>query len=180
MRRNPRSPALLLLLALVPATSGAQQAAQRHNSLKAQTNNNPANGQRTGHASPHKHPSHSLLLNTSEGLSVIGAALESRGRTRSKPDCSHLVHTVYERAGFQYPYVSSSDIYHGVPEFRHVMYPQPGDLVAWPGHVGIVVNPSQNTFFSSVRSGLGVESYSAPYWRERGAHRFYRYRKTHR
>ena len=111
---------------------------------------------------------------------MIGAALESRDRAYFKPDCSHLVHTVYEQAGFRYSYVSSSDLYHGVPEFRHVVHPQPGDLVAWPGHVGIVVNPSQKTFFSSLSSGLGVESYSSPYWKGRGTHRFYRYRKTHR
>jgi cell wall-associated NlpC family hydrolase len=109
---------------------------------------------------------------------VIGAALESRGPAHPKPDCSHLVHAVYERAGYPYSYVSSSDLYRGVPEFRHVVHPQPGDVVAWPGHVGIVVNPSENTFFSSLRSGLGVESYTAPYWKERGQRRFYRYLKT--
>jgi hypothetical protein len=128
--------------------------------------------------SPHKHLAPPPLLNSSEGLSVIGAALESRGGAHSKPDCSHLVHAIFERAGFPYSYVSSSDLYRGVPEFRHVLHPQPGDLVAWPGHVGIVVNPAQNTFFSSLRSGLGVEAYSTPYWNERGQHRFYRYVKS--
>jgi hypothetical protein len=118
------------------------------------------------------------LLSTTEGLAVISAALESRGRGRSKLDCSHLVHAVYERAGFRYAYVSSSDLYAGIDEFQRVAHPQPGDLVVWPGHVGIVVNPSQNTFFSSLRSGIGVESYSAPYWKQRGTPRFYRYTKT--
>jgi cell wall-associated NlpC family hydrolase len=184
MRCKPYGPALLLLFVLVPATftaqqSAAQQKVQPHGSLKVQTNNSPANAQRASHASPHKRPSQSLLLNKSEGLSVIGAALESRGRSYFKPDCSHLVHSVYARAGFPYSYADSSDLYSGVPEFRHMMHPQPGDLVAWPGHVGIVVNPSQNTFFSSLRSGLGVESYSSSYWMERGTHRFYRYRKSH-
>lgn len=169
---KPHCPALLLLLALVPTTSTAQQKVPRHDS--------PANAPRVPHttASPRKHPSQSLLLNSSEGLSVVGAALESRGRARSKPDCSHLVHILYERAGFPYSYVSSSGLYLGVQQFRHVLHPQPGDLVAWPGHVGIVVNPSQNTFYSSLGSGLGVESYAAPYWKERGAHRFYRYKKA--
>jgi hypothetical protein len=118
------------------------------------------------------------LLSTTEGMAVIGAALESRNRGRSRLDCSHLVHAVYERAGFRYAYVSSSDLYAGIEEFQRVAYPQPGDLVVWPGHVGIVVNPSQNTFFSSLRSGIGVESYSAPYWKQRGTPRFYRYAKT--
>lgn len=109
---------------------------------------------------------------------MIGAALESRGRGRSKPDCSHLVHAVYERAGFPYSYMSSSDLYAGVDEFHQVTHPQPGDLVVWPGHVGIVVNPAQNTFFSSLRSGIGVESYSSSYWKDRGTPRFYRYVKA--
>jgi NlpC/P60 family len=117
------------------------------------------------------------LLNTTEGLTVIGAALESRDGSLSRLDCSHLVHTVYQRAGFPYSYVSSSDLYAGVDEFREVAHPHVGDLVVWPGHVGIVVNPAESTFFSALRSGAGVESYSSTYWRERGAPRFYRYAK---
>ncbi len=109
---------------------------------------------------------------------MIGAALESRGRGRSRPDCSHLVHTVYERAGFPYSYASSADLYAGVDEFQRMTRPQAGDLVVWPGHVGIVVNPSQNSFFSALRSGIWVESYSSSYWKERGAPRFYRYTKA--
>ncbi len=166
MRFEANGPWLLLLCVLVTATSAAQP--------KAQTQEGLADGQRASRAdaSSHESLSQSLLLNPSDGLSVIGAALESRGRGRSKPDCSHLVHTVYGRAGFPYSYVSSSDLYAGVDEFERVTRPQPGDLVVWPGHVGIVVNPSQNTFFSSLRSGVGVESYSASYWKARGVPRF--------
>jgi hypothetical protein len=120
----------------------------------------------------------SFLLNTSEGLAVIGAALESRNGSLSKLDCSHLVHTVYQRAGFPYAYASSSDLYAGVDEFRGVAHPHVGDLVVWPGHVGIVVNPAESTFFSALRSGSGVDSYSSSYWRERGTPRFYRYAKA--
>jgi len=172
MRFEANGPWLLLLCVLVTAASAAQP--------KAQTQEGLADGQRASRAdaSSHESLSQSLLLNPSDGLSVIGAALESRGRGRSKPDCSHLVHTVYGRAGFPYSYVSSSDLYAGVDEFERVTRPQPGDLVVWPGHVGIVVNPSQNTFFSSLRSGVGVESYSASYWKARGVPRFYRYAKA--
>src|SRR6266436_2667924 len=172
MRFEANGPWLLLLCVLVTAASAAQP--------KAQTQEGLADGQRASRAdaSSHESLSQSLLLNPSEGLSVIGAALESRGRGRSKPDCSHLVHTVYERAGFPYSYMSSSDLYAGVDEFHQVTHSQPGDLVVWPGHVGIVVNPSQNTFFSSLRSGIGVESYSSSYWKDRGAPRFYRYVKA--
>jgi hypothetical protein len=119
-----------------------------------------------------------LLLTPSEGLSVIGTALESRAGGLSNLDCSHLVHTVYERAGFAYSYASSSDLYAGADEFHRVTRPHAGDLVVWPGHVGIVVNPSEDTFFSALRSGTGVESYSSPYWKGRGTPRFYRYAKV--
>ncbi len=119
-----------------------------------------------------------FLLNANEGLSVIGAALESRGRAHAKADCSHLVNAVYNRAGFPYSYVSSSDLYAGIEEFHRVQRIQPGDLVVWPGHVGIVINPTQKTFFSALSAGAGVESYASSYWRARGTPRFYRYVKA--
>jgi len=115
------------------------------------------------------------LLTADESLGVLGAALESRANSDSESDCSHLVHAIYERAGFPYPYANSSSLYAGQHEFQRVARPQPGDLVVWPGHVGIVVNPVQRSFFSSLRSGLGVEPYDSPYWKERGRPRFLRY-----
>lgn len=169
MLTKTHSSAVVLFCVLVPSSFAAQP---RTALTKDQRHSDPVP------APSHKKSSITPLLNSGEGLSVISAALESRGRAYSKPDCSHLVHAIFERAGFPFSYVSSSDLYRGVPEFRHIQHPQPGDLVAWPGHVGIVVNPSQNTFFSSLRTGLGVESYTAPYWKERGPHRFYRYAKS--
>jgi len=115
------------------------------------------------------------LLTADESLGVLSAALESRANSDSESDCSHLVHAIYERAGFPYPYASSSSLYAGQQEFQRVARPQPGDLVVWPGHAGIVVNPAQRTFFSALRSGLGVEPYDSPYWKERGRPRFLRY-----
>jgi NlpC/P60 family len=115
------------------------------------------------------------LLSADDSLGVLSAALESRANSDSESDCSHLVHAIYERAGFPYPYASSSSLYAGKQEFQRVGRPQPGDLVVWPGHVGIVVNPAQRSFFSAVRSGLGVEPYDSPYWKERGRPRFLRY-----
>jgi hypothetical protein len=172
MRSKANGAVLVLLCVLVPARFAGQRRVQRQAG--------PANGQSasTANTPPHQSLSQSFLLSPSERLSVIGAALESRGRGRSKSDCSHLVHTIYERAGFPYSYVSSSDLYAGVDEFQQVTRPQTGDLVVWPGHVGIVVNPSQNTFFSALRSGLGVEPYSSSYWKDLGEPRFYRYVKS--
>jgi hypothetical protein len=110
-------------------------------------------------------------------LAILGAALESRHRA-APSDCSHLVHALYERAGFSYGYAPSSDLYEGIDEFRRVTNPQPGDLAVWLGHAGIVVNPVQHSFFSLLSSGPGVESYDSPYWRRRGRPRFFRYVKA--
>lgn len=159
---------VLLFCALIPGSLASSKTASR------------ADAGRENRVAPslQEAPLRPVLLNAGEGLSVIGAALESRGRPRSGPDCSHLVHSVYERAGFHYPYVASSDLYAGIEPFHRVRRVQPGDVVVWPGHAGIVVNPEQTTFFGAFSSGIGVESYASPYWKERGAPRFYRYAKA--
>ena len=147
-----------------------------------------AHGQSTAKARPNVHPpsapsktvSGTQTLSPDEGLAILSAALESRApalRVEAHSDCSHLVHTIYERAGFPYPYVPSSDLYLGTDDFRRVAQPQAGDLIVWRGHAGIVVNPHQRTFFSALRSGLGVENYDSTYWMGRGRPHFLRYIK---
>ena len=128
-------------------------------------------------ASQHAQPLAPPTITGEEGLAVLAAALKSHPRPGPKSDCSHLVHAIYERAGFPYAYVSSADLYTGIAEFRRVFRPQPGDLVVWPGHVGVAVNPAQSSFFSALRSGRGVESYDSAYWKQRGRPRFFRYVK---
>jgi hypothetical protein len=123
-------------------------------------------------------PTKSRPLTPSEGLAILGAALDSRHHAKFSSDCSHFVHELYGSAGFPYEYVSSSDLYAGIDEFRRVASPQPGDLAVWPGHAGIVVNPAQHSFFSALSSGHGVDSYDSPYWKRRGRPRFYRYVKS--
>jgi len=120
-------------------------------------------------------PSGVRLLNANEGLSLVNTALERRAQVRPKPDCSHFVHQIYELSGFPYPYVSSLDLYEGIDNFRRVSTPHPGDLVVWRGHVGIVIDGVEHSFYSSVRSGLRTEYYDGPYWRALGRPRFYRY-----
>ena len=163
---------LLLLCALASGTSSAQRTVPNRD--------NPAPASATVPRSENRHqdPPAVGLLSLDEGLSVLGAALESRVHLGAKSDCSHLVHAIYERAGFPYQYASSSDLYAGIGEFRRVTRPQAGDLVAWPGHVGIAISPVQHSFYSVLHSGLGVEKYDAPYWKERGRARFYRYVKA--
>jgi hypothetical protein len=116
------------------------------------------------------------LVSVAEGITVLNAAREHRRHARSKPDCSHLVQEVYAAAGLEYPIASSSELYQGVESFQRVRKPQPGDLIVWRGHVGLVVDPEKRTFYSSVRGGLKTESYDSSYWRQRGWPRFYRYR----
>jgi len=115
------------------------------------------------------------LLTSKQGLAIVNAAWDYEQQTRGKPDCSHLVHQIYLLAGRDYPYASSFDLYAGSDSFRRVKTPQVGDLIIWPGHVGIVLDPAQHTFFSSVHSGLQAEFYDGPYWLARGRPRFYRY-----
>ena len=116
-------------------------------------------------------------LNQDDRLSLIAAALDSRVRQNSEPDCSHLVHAIYQSAGFPYAYAPSSDLYAGVEGFQRVKQPEPGDLIVWRGHAGIVIKPSQHIFFSFMSSGPGIDDYQAPYWKGRGHPRFYRYIK---
>jgi hypothetical protein len=115
-----------------------------------------------------------------EGKNIVNAAWEREGQTARKPDCSHLVHEVYALAGYRYPYADSFDLYAGAEGFVRVAKPQAGDLVVWRGHVGIVVDPGEHSFYSSVTSGLRTELYDAPEWKARGTARFYRYAAAHR
>ena len=115
------------------------------------------------------------VLSAREGLTIVRETSfveASEGRTE---DCSHLVHDIYEQAGYPYPYASSRDLYLGTENFVRVRAPHPGDLIVWRGHVGIVLDPHEHSFFSSVNSGPRTEYYNSAYWRARGIPRFYRY-----
>jgi len=116
------------------------------------------------------------LLTSEEGQAIVTAAWEHQQQIAGKPDCSHLIHEIYRLAGFPYAYASSFDLYPGGSHFARVHTAQPGDLIVWPGHVGLVVDPAEHSFYSSVNTGLETENYSSPYWRSYGTARFYRYR----
>ena len=155
-----KSATLVLLIAL--ALLGSAQERQKHGRLVKEP---PV-------------PKLARLVSLDEGMAIIGATLQVRYRGHPREDCSHLVHDIYEKAGFPYRYVDSGDLYQGIDAFRQVTHPQPGDLAVWRGHAAIVVNPAQHTFFSSTRAGLQVQSYDLMYWKRRGTPRFFRYSTT--
>ena len=126
----------------------------------------------------HTHAARHRTLNKNDRSSVIAVALRARKARVLGRDCSHLVHAIYERAGFPYPYADSEDLYDGAERFRRVSHPEPADLIVWHGHVGIVVRPSGHKFFSFLRTGPGLDDYRSRYWRSRGEPRFYRYVKS--
>ena len=170
MRFSVKSAGLISLCGLALSASFAQTQTQPGQSSEARQEH-----VRPEHARRRPAPA---VLSPDDGLSVITAALDVRIKASRQPDCSHLVHAIYLQAGFPYPYASSSDLYSGSDDFQRVTHPQPGDLVVWPGHVGIVVNPAQRAFFSRLRNGPGVDAYDAQYWKQRGQPRFYRYVKS--
>ena len=116
------------------------------------------------------------LMTAAEGREIVTAALEQEQVASGAQDCSHVVHEFYLDAGFEYPYASSFEIYTGHENFARVKTTRAGDLIAWPGHVGIVVDPAEHSFYSLVSTGLETQYYDGPYWRSRGRPRFYRYK----
>jgi hypothetical protein len=118
------------------------------------------------------------LLNLQEGQAIARNIAWADDEEGLSPDCSHLVHTLYEQAGYSYPYASSVNLYNGAEKFARVKVPHPGDLIVWRGHVGIVVDPTEHSFFSSVSEGARTQYYNSAYWRARGHARFYRYLTT--
>lgn len=115
------------------------------------------------------------LLSLKEGRSLVQEIAWADDEEGLSPDCSHLVHKLYEQAGHPYPYASSLDLYRGTGPFLRVRYAHPGDLVVWRGHVGIVVNPLEHSFFSTTSAGARTQNYDSAYWRGRGYPHFFRY-----
>src|SRR5437879_10699820 len=116
------------------------------------------------------------LLNVEEGRTIAEAARDQAQPRRGARDCSHRVHQAYLDAGFESSYASSVELYSGDENFERVRHPQPGDLIVWPGHVGIVLEPLAHSFYSLVSTGLEAQNYEGPYWNARGRPRFYRYK----
>ncbi|PYT93415.1 MAG: hypothetical protein DMG36_09895 [Acidobacteria bacterium] len=96
-----------------------------------------ASGQKAQATQPPAIPAGFRPLSLNEGRAIVQDMAWADDEEGLAPDCSHLVHTLYEQAGHPYPYASSLDLYRGTGQFIRVRTPQPGDLIVWRGHVGI-------------------------------------------
>jgi hypothetical protein len=105
-----------------------------------------------------------------ETLTAIGLQIE-----KTALDCSHFVSSIFQEAGLAYRYEPSRTLYRGTPGFKRVWVPTQGDLIVWPGHVGIVIDPDAKTFLSKLTHGVKVSAYTSRYWQRRGRPRFFRY-----
>jgi cell wall-associated NlpC family hydrolase len=105
------------------------------------------------------------------------------GNTKQGIDCSHFVYQVLNEArkacssGFPVPQVVN---YRNTAtmESSHLWFPtkmpEPGDLVMWDGHAGIIVG---NGRFVGAQSSTGVAeaTHAGGYWAGRSAKRFLRF-----
>ena len=63
-----------------------------------------------------------------------------------------------------FPNILANDFPHS-PRFQKVDSPAAGDLVHWPGHIGIVLDPDLGEFIGSQTStGVDIANYKKGYW----------------
>lgn len=153
----------------------AQTSAQQSAAPQSPQTGKQASGQKAQTPRPPAIPPGFRLLSLKEGRTIVEEMAWTDDEEGLAPDCSHLVHHLYEQAGYSYPYASSLDLYRGTRPFLRVRYAHPGDLVVWRGHVGIVMNPQVHSFFSTTSSGARIQNYRSAYWRTRGYPHFFRY-----
>lgn len=166
---------LLIALHLHTAVSLCAASFASAGQPQATTRQTPSGSSQKPATRPPAIPAGMRLLGVNEGRAIVERMAWADDEEGLRPDCSHLVHTLYEQAGYSYPYASSLDLYRGTGHFVRVSKPQPGDLIVWRGHVGIVVNPKEHTFFSTTSAGAQTQDYRSAYWRSRGYSRFFRY-----
>ena len=63
-----------------------------------------------------------------------------------------------------FPMIRADDFPHS-PFFRRVDSPAAGDLIHWPGHIGIVLDPDHGEFIGSQsKNGVSIANYKTGYW----------------
>lgn len=79
--------------------------------------------------------------------------------------CNQFVIAVLRQASDpNFPNMLANDFVNS-PRFMKVNEPAAGDLVHWPGHIGIVLNPDSGEFIGSQSStGVAVSNYKSGWW----------------
>ena len=103
------------------------------------------------------------------------------GDSKQGIDCSHFVWRAYGEAKLTYSFVNTP-LLAASASFEAALAPEKGDLVTWPGHVAIVVDPATGTFIGAQTStGVAETSYLLnAYWKARPGRAFLRWRGTSR
>jgi cell wall-associated NlpC family hydrolase len=83
-------------------------------------------------------------------------------------DCSGFVVKVFQRifpASGLNPSSLGAATLRSSPLFQDITQPRRGDLISWPDHVGIVIDPVAQKFIGAQTStGVAVASYGSGYW----------------
>src|ERR1700758_365358 len=80
----------------------------------------PSHSKKTKNANLKRSRKNEKALTSDDRLAVIASALDSKTPRFAEHDCSHLVHAIFQRAGFRYAYVDSDQLYDGVEGFERV------------------------------------------------------------
>jgi cell wall-associated NlpC family hydrolase len=116
-------------------------------------------------------------LTDAERKTVIEKARSKKGTPHSVMDCSHLVNYAYKAVRPELHYLTTDGLKASKLYNHDIKIPEPGDLVLWAGHVGIVINPDTKTFIGSQSStGVAESSYAAKSYWGKQSHSFLRLR----
>ncbi|HXD86094.1 MAG TPA: NlpC/P60 family protein [Urbifossiella sp.] len=91
-------------------------------------------------------------------------------------DCSHFVWEVLKASGHpSAPYVTTSAIRYSYAYAGLSGLPSNGDIILFDGHMGIVIDATNQIFIGAQSGGVDAASYSrSSYWGKQ-KHDFYRY-----
>lgn len=126
----------------------------------------------TASLSPAITPEHRKLL-VEQATGWLDVPYQWGGNSREGIDCSHLVHQVYNGAGLDYPFTTTTQDWEKAG-FHQVTEPEAGDVILWSpvdgnsyGHVGIVIDPEKQLFIGA-QTPVEKASYAPDrYWGRR-------------